>query len=310
MAVNAFRISGIDVGGKVAADVMDVVSSALEEDVCEIFIGTLYGEKNVFDKIIENEDISDNVVLTLIADDNASITVHVSQPNRGSNRFTSFSFVIFNATFRTCILPYVSKEFVISLPIVDISSLEGVFDCKEKSSVNPSRCDYNLKWFLSEALKNHIMDIGNVIFGEEEDSSNIDDEESSKISKDSSIAGREILKGMILNETDANMMKRLFQQRLRSGETESKMICCLNPDHDDTKPSMRVTISPFTWQMSKRMKVDEKTNEELMDLYHRNEGVGKNFMYISDNAVRDIRTNKIYILYTVKKKCYGCPFVC
>ena len=54
---------------------MDTIYSALEQDVHEIFIETLYGKQNVFDNIIENKDVSDNVVLTLIADDNAAISV-------------------------------------------------------------------------------------------------------------------------------------------------------------------------------------------------------------------------------------------
>lgn len=316
MAVSAIRISGIDVAEGVTA-VMDNVSSALEQDVCEIFIENLHGKQNVFDNIIENEDVSDDTVLTLIADDNASITVHVSQPNSGSNSFTLLSFSILNATVRTCILPYTSKqqELVGSFPDVDIGSLEGVFECKTKNRVDPNRCDYNLKWFLSEALKNHIMDIqmdtGGVIFGEEE-SSNID-EESLKISKDMAsftAGGGETFKGMILNETDADMVKRLFQHRLRSGEVENEMIRCLNPDHNDTKPSMRVTVLPFSWQKSKKIVVDEEMNEELMDLYHKDKGVGTKFTYISDNAVRDTRTDRIYILYTVRKICYSCSFRC
>lgn len=319
MAVSAIRISGIDAGEGVtaAAGVMDVVSSALEQDVCEIFIETLYGKQNVFDGIIENEDVSDDVVLTLIADDNASITVHVSQPNRGNDSFNYLSFSIFNATIRTCILPYASKqkELVYSFPVVDIISLEGVFECKEKNRVNPNRCDYNLKWFLSEALKKHIidaqMDTGDVIFGEEE-SSNIDGK-SLKISKDTASftsGGGKTCKDMILNETDVSMMKKLFQHRLRSGEEESETICCLNPDHNDTRPSMRVIVSPFTWRKSKKIVVDEETNEELMDLYYKGGGMGTKFTYISDNAVRDTRTDRIYILYNVIKKCYSCPFRC
>lgn len=319
MAVCAIRISGMDVGEGVtaAADVVDSVCYALEQDVCEIFIETLYGKQNVFDNFIENEDVSDDVVLTLIADDNASITVHVSHPNRGSNRFTSLSFSIFNATIRTCILPYASKqkELVSSFPDVDISSLKGVFECKEKKRVDQKRCDYNLKWFLSEALKSQIMDVQmdttDVIFGEEE-SSNIE-EESLKISNDTATfiaGGEEILKGMILNETDADVMKRLFQHKLRSGKEENKMICCLNPDHNDTKPSMRVTVLPFSWQKSKKIAVDEEMNEELMDFYHKEKGMCTKFTYVSDNAVRDTRTDRIYILYTVRKICYSCSFCC
>nr|BDT63249.1 MAG: wsv137-like protein [Hemigrapsus takanoi nimavirus]GBG35387.1 wsv137-like protein [Hemigrapsus takanoi nimavirus] len=313
MAVNTIRISGIDVGEGVtaAADVMDVVSSALEQDVCEMFIDTLYGESNVFNYIIENEDVSDKVVLTLIADDNVSITVHVSQPSKSSNSFTSLSFSIFNATMRTCILPYASKqrEPVYSFPDVDISSLEGVFECEEKKRVYPTRCDYNLKWFLSEALKNHIMDTGEINSGEKKQSSNID-EESLKINKDMASFTGETFKGMILNETDADIMKKLFQHGLRSGAVENKMMCCLNPDHNDTNPSMNVTVLPFSWQKSKKIVVDEETNEELMNLYYKDEGMGTKFTYISDNAVRDTRTDRIYILYTIRKKCYSCSFRC
>lgn len=318
MALNAIKISNIHVaeGVTAAADVLNYVSNALEQDVCEIFIENLYGKQNVFDNIIENTDVSDNIVLTLIADDNASIITCVSQPNRVSNSFTSMSFSILNAIIRTCILPYASKqkELVISFPDVDISSLEGVFECKEKNRVNPNRCDYNLKWFLSEALKNHIIDVqmdtGNTIFGDEEEDINIG-EESLKISKDmASLTTGENLKDMILKEADVGMMKRLFKDRLRSGEIENETICCLNPDHNDTKPSMRVTVLPFSWQKSKKIDVDEELNEELMDLYHKDKGMGTKFTYISDNAVRDTRTNRIYILYSVRKKCYSCSFRC
>ena len=315
-----FKISGIDVGGGVstAASVVDVISSALEQDVCEIFIEVLHGKQNVFDNILENEDVSNDVVLTLIATDSASVAVHVSQPNRDSDIFTSLCFSIFNATFRTCILPFASKqdELVISFPVVDISSLEGVFDCKEKNRVSPNRCDYNLKWFLSDALKKHIMNdqintgfhphryggLGNVIFGEEESN----DAEFLKIGENEASGSGEIFKGMILDKTDSEMFKKIFRNRLRSGEEENKMISCLNPNHNDSTPSMRVTVSPFTWQLSKKIIVDEKTNKELMDLYHNDEGLGTKFTYISDNAVRDTRTNRIYILYTVRKFCFSC----
>ena len=313
MVVNAIRISGISVGEGVttAADVIDNVTSALEQDAFEIFIEVLRGKQNVFDNILKNGDVSDNVVLTLIADDNASIIVHVSQPNRGSNSFTSLSFSIFNATFRTCILPFASKqnELVINFP--DISSLEeGVFECKEKKRVDSNRCDYNLKWFLSEALKKHIMDTDNVMFGEEEESSNEEYYKNCKDMVSFTAEGRETFKGIILNKTDADMMKRLFQQRLRSGKVENEMICCLNPDHDDIKPSMKVTVLPFSWQKSKKIVVDEELDEELMDLYHMDKGVGTKFTYISDNAVRDTRTGKTYILYTIRKVCYSCYFRC
>lgn len=324
MTVITFRISGIDVGGGVstASGVMDVMSSALEQDVCEIFIETLHGKQNVFDKIVENDDVSNDVVLTLIATDSASVTVHVSQPNRDSDSFTSLCFSIFNATFRTCIVPYASKqkELVISFPDVDICSLEGVIGCKEKNRVSPNRCDYNLKWFLSDALKKDFMndqintglhphrygELSDIIFGEEESS----DEEFLKISENEASGSEEMLKGLILNKTDADMIKRLFQGKLRSGKREYTMISCLNPNHNDSNPSMRVTVSPFSWQWSKKIVVDEKTNKELMDLYHNDEGVGTKFTYISDNAVRDTRTGRIYILYAVRKHCFSCSFRC
>ena len=303
--MNAMKIYGIDVGEGVTAtaNVMDVISSTLEKDVCEIFIENLHGKQNVFDNIIENV-VSDNVVVTLIADDNASITVYVSQPNKDNNNFTYLSFSIFNAIFRTCILPYASKEkeLVISFPDVDIGSLEGIRECKEKNRVGSNRCDYNLKWFLVQTLKNHIMDVhidtGDANFREEEE---IDQ-------KDLNISPTKNFKGMIINETDADMMKRLFKHRLRSGEVENEMICCLNPNHNDNKPSMRVTILPFCWRKSRKISVDKETDKELMDLYYKNEGMGTKFTYIGDNAVRDTRTKRIYILYSVKKLCYSCNF--
>ena len=324
MTVNTFRISGIDVGEEVttAEGVMDILSFVLEQDVCEIFIEMLHGKQNVFDNIIENEDVSNDLVLTLITTDNASVSVHVSQPNRNCDNFTSLSFSIFNAAFRTCIMPYASKhkELVVTFPDVNnINSLEEVFSCKEKNRVSPIRCDYNLKWFLSEALKKHIMNDSRLhshrhggwdddIFGEESSSDN--DDEAFKVSERGASGNGERLKGMILNKTDGDMAKRLFLGKLRSGEEENKMISCLNPDHNDSTPSMRVTVSPFSWQRSKKIAVDEKTNDELMRLYHNDEGVGTKFTYISDNAVRDTRTDNIYILYTVRKFCFSCSLRC
>ena len=66
------------------------------------------------------------------------------------------------------------------------------------------------------------MNTGDIIFGKEEEGSNID-EESLQISKDmvSFTVRGEALKSMILNESDADMMKKLFQDRLRSGEVEN-----------------------------------------------------------------------------------------
>lgn len=304
MAVSTLKVVGIDIGED-TEDIIDVISSTLERDVCEIFIQTLYGKNNIFDYIIQNENISKDVTLTLFTNDNSSISVHVCQPKRGNNSLTYLSFAIFNATYRTCILPYLSKEMepVTSFPNVDISSLEGVFDCKDRKRVSANRCDYNLIWFLTEALKNDIMD-GHMNMVD----ANSDEEIYSKCTIGEE--RREAIKDLILNQTDARMMEKLFKHRLRSGKIEKEMMRCSNPNHNDNKPSMKVTVLPFSWQKSKRIVVNEETNKELIDLYFNDKGRDTKFTYVSDNAVKDTRTNKIYVLYTVKRSCYSCYFSC
>ena len=96
----------------------------------------------------------------------------------------------------------------------------------------------------------------------------------------------------------------------RGNATLSRKINCINPDHSDKKPSMKISLIPRFWELSEKVTVDENTARILDTIVgvDRSDNVreGKEYTSISDNVV--LIGDKMFVLYIFSVYCFACGY--
>ena len=123
--------------------------------------------------------------------------------------------------------------------------------------------------------------------------------------------GRQFVAKHTYDKNVMNFLSLVFaKSSFRADSTLSKQIKCINPKHNDKKPSMRISLIPRFWEQSDKITVDENTARILDTILgvDRNDNVkeGEHYTSVSDNVVSI--GDKVYVIYVFSVYCFACGF--
>nr|BDT62701.1 MAG: wsv137-like protein [Metapenaeus ensis nimavirus]GBG35451.1 wsv137-like protein [Metapenaeus ensis nimavirus] len=88
-------------------------------------------------------------------------------------------------------------------------------------------------------------------------------------------------------------------------ETVKKLVRCIAEDHNDSNPSMELTLVPYYWRTSKKISVNLETDKALMEIYLTGISPSVTVTKIADNAAVNVVDNLTLLLYVCSAKCYS-----
>lgn len=285
-------------------DLTDVFEADAEDE--DMFLAGLGGKEQVFECLIngvcnqhpelvlciETEEVEGNAT--------AAVVFHLAYIKKGDGlQMVTFSFTVLNLIIRMCLFPLLGDGWNASVAFLEDIYVPGGSSTTAK--------EYKFDVFIRETFKNFLY----TTTTEEQAPGDAAAEEEEGDGIDRTIPPH--LKGMILEKDEVDMlMDNIGVDKMRCGVDQSAMIRCTNEGHEDTNPSMSVKLIAMAWRLSDKLEVSEELDEKLCELYRgdRRDVVDDRFVFISDNAVKDLSSGRVYVLYIIKKYCFSCRNKC
>lgn len=283
---------------------LDHLTSVFEADADDenMFWAGLGGKEQVFENVINGVCVQHPELVLCIESDGNDVLIHLAyiKKKEDGEKMITFSAALLNHISRMCLYPILNNQSVEKNQLYEkVSFPEDIFVPGKPSN---NKKEYEFDSFMKDNIKKFLNTTSTAVTVTEDE----------EMEFDKNIVSPK-LKEMILNEDDVNMlMEKIGVGKIRCGLDQSIMIRCTNKGHEDTNPSMNVKLTANAWRKSKKIIVSDELDKKLCELYKcdRSKTRDDHFVFISDNAVRDSSSNRIYVLYTIKKYCFACDNKC
>lgn len=277
--------------------------SAFEEDLYELLVQLLGGAEAVV-----NGGLVDVLVKSVVTFDLGGKKLYLSheQQEPGDGVTTA----ILSAVFRTCILPFEGdhdsdndkyRDYFINL---NDEFPDYEFGTIKKKEYGGRYVSINLKWAINESIKTS----SGICIMSRKDSDEMELED--PFSEASSLlSSNRVVENLLLEEEECALVKKLFP--CKPLYKKKKQTNCTH--HEDNRPSLMVTLTPYFWRLSKKINVEPSLESKLakiyeMGFYECDDSIKNSFLFVSDNAVKDKNTGFVYILYKVSMNCMACEY--
>lgn len=272
----------------------DVFEADAEDE--DMFLAGLGGKDDVFKCIINGVCVEHPELVLCLESEGTVVLFHLAYMKKGDRlKMVKFSFPVLNHLIRMCLLPFLEGCWNASFSFVEDCFVPG-----GRPSVNKK--EYEFTTFMKETIKNFLYTTA--------ETATEDAEEMVVTDIDKSTVYSSKLRGMILGKNDTDMLMDKFGvDKIRCGSNQSTMIRCTNKGHEDMNPSMSLKLTAMAWRLSDKIEVSKEMDKKLMELYRCDRTKrrdGDPFVFISDNAVKDTSSGRIYVLYTIKRYCFSC----
>lgn len=304
-------VCGISVFGDTAADpqrLLNMLSGHLEADFNEIAFFIIERNKELlYANVLAKATafIPDHTLISLTTD-LGKVGIHIMSTDEINEYFNSR---VLNAVYRTCILPNVCCSYEelgnsLEFPVDAMRGYTIPSAVETKKRQSHYRQDFDLKWLVSRAVEDSI--VVNKQLGVSEGFHYKEDEEQPLPPNMAPPQPSKLEKMFIDDRAYESILKAPGgPEKIYSGSEERVMARCIW--HKDNTPSMSVLITPFAWRKSKKIAVEEKLDRELESYYHsRAKDAHDRFYLVKKNAAKDLKTGKVYLLYSVKLNCFSC----
>lgn len=275
---------------------LDDITGVLEADSEDedMFLAGLGGKEQVFECIINGVCVAHPELILCIESEGNVVLFHMAYVKNGDKqKMVPFAVTTLNHIIRISLFPLLERCPDSSFSFLEDAYVPGTCSVYQK--------EYQFDAFVREAIKNSLYTAGT----KAKDGADAD---LVAINKNAFASSK--LRGMFLDTDDVNMLMGEFGvEKLRCGSDLSAMIRCTNKGHEDTNPSMSVKLTAMAWRLSNKIEVSDEMDRKLFELYRCDRNKRRDddpFVFICDNAVQDMSSGRIYVLYTIKKYCFYC----